>query len=287
MARRRFNETKLTSFQARYGEEVNNIANPTNGFCERVLGRVSVRAFETNPLDPGMIQKLVSVAQSAPSSSMAQAWSVILVEPGETRNKLKELLPDHALRNIEMMDSAPVLLIWLADLSRISAMGIDVGDSEFSIMSIIDATIAAQTLSLCAESFGLGVCYCGSFRTTTIFKTRKILKLPKNNMVIFGMFIGKPKFDPLQIKGNDGRSWVTPRLPQNTVLHHNEYTEAPLADLERYDQIVMDFYNQPHVVACNKEPNLSMTWSASLQRRSSKMLNSILDRVRQLGFFLR
>ena len=284
--KRRFNETTLTNFQARYGEEVNDIANPTNGFCERVLNRVTTRVFKTDPLAPGMIEKLVAVAQSAPSSHMSQSWSVILVGPGESRNKLKKLLPASAPVNIEMMETAPALLIWVADLSRLALLDIDVSDSEFSMMAVIDATIAAQTLSLCAESFGLGVCYCGSFRTMPLDRIKTILKIPDNSIVVFGMFVGRPAFDKNTIRYGT-RIWPKPRLPQNVVLHRNEYRVSTATDLADYDQIVMDYHNKPHVLAKDKEPNLSMSWSASMKRRAARMLTPILGKLQRQGFFTR
>jgi nitroreductase len=66
----------------RYGQDVEDwpeleSAGPA---IETLLAHRSVRAFLDQPLPPGTLELLIAAAQSAPSSSNLQVWSVIAVE---------------------------------------------------------------------------------------------------------------------------------------------------------------------------------------------------------------
>ena len=71
--------SNLTSFQSRYGtSEVQYFAS-SNEFVDKILTRKSVRIFDYRPLDEGTLELLIAAAQSAPTSSMIQPWSVIAI----------------------------------------------------------------------------------------------------------------------------------------------------------------------------------------------------------------
>ncbi|XXT12496.1 nitroreductase family protein [Sorangium sp. So ce367] len=82
----------LGYFGERYGSE-----GPAPRFAqwneviEALLGHRSVRRYAPKPLPEGTLELLVAAAQSAPSSSNLQLWSVLSVEDAERRRRLSEL----------------------------------------------------------------------------------------------------------------------------------------------------------------------------------------------------
>ncbi|WP_459546143.1 nitroreductase family protein [Nocardia sp. X0981] len=76
----------------------------------------SVRRYLPDPISDGVLSLLVSAAQSAPTSSDLQVWSVIAVRDAERRARLAELAGDQ-----EHIRQAPLLLVWTADLARLGS----------------------------------------------------------------------------------------------------------------------------------------------------------------------
>ena len=239
----RFNETELSNFQARYGEAVPDNFSDTTKLIEQILSRRTVRSFADQPVESTTLERIIAAAQSAPCSSMMQTWSVISVENTRQRNFLRHFENKLGQRNLQMIQQAPVVLLWLADLSKLDTIIDDpltkqsLGLTEMMLVSAIDTAIAAQTAAVSAESLGLGVCYCGSIRNLPIDAMVRIFKLPPLTYPLFGMFMGYEKEERSTI--------VRPRLPQKTVLHRNIYKPATRRDLEHYNDIVVDANNMP------------------------------------------
>ena len=117
-----------------------------------------MRAFLPAPLAEGTIETLVAAAQSAPTSSNIQAWSVVAVEDPARRARLSLIAGDQ--RHIV---EAPLLLVWVADLARASAVAAErglvleaAGYTESFLLATIDAALAGQNAVVAAESLGLG-----------------------------------------------------------------------------------------------------------------------------------
>lgn len=200
------------------------------------LSHRSVRAYKSDPLPDGTIESLVAAAQSASTSSNLQAWSVVSVESPETRARLAELAGGQ--RHVA---TAPVQLVWLADLSRLhkaaAAQGI-VADGvdylEVFLVAVIDAAIAAQSAALAAESIGLGMVYIGGLRNHPE-EVAELLGLPDKCFAVFGMCLGYPDdAKPAQIK---------PRLPQPAVWYKETYDALGQAQhVAAYDDESLRFY---------------------------------------------
>ncbi|MEI4472996.1 NADPH-dependent oxidoreductase [Frigidibacter sp. MR17.24] len=206
-----------------------------NEVLRGLLGRSSCRAYADRPVPPGTLQALALAAQSAPSSSNLQCWSVVAVtDPG----------PKAALNAVSgqqrHVDEAPVLLCFLADLSRVETLADDAGmptDSlaylEMFLMAAIDASLAAQNLATAAEAMGLGTCCIGGMRND-IDTVGALLGLPRRVVPVFGMTLGYP--DPARPAA------VKPRLPTAAVLHLGRYRTDDLADqIRTYDQRLAGF----------------------------------------------
>jgi nitroreductase len=223
--------------QARYGTAPEFVPEAaTDTIAVQLLHR-SVRSFKPDAVKPGLLELLVAAAQSAPTSSHLQAWSVVAVQDPARKARLAKLAG-----NQKHILEAPLLLMWLADLSRLRRTGQDrkaVTDGldflEMFLVAVMDATLAAQNAATAAESNGLGICYIGGMRNHPE-QVAAELKLPPETFAVFGMVIGHPDpAKPTQIK---------PRLNLKTVLSHETYdTSREKESIAQFDSVMGQFYH--------------------------------------------
>ncbi len=203
-----------------------------------ILNHRSVRGFLPDALPDGTLELLIAAAQSASTSSNLQVWSVVAVRDPERKSRIAELAGKQ-----QFIRDAPLMLIWLADLNRIEQIAADrqtTSDAtkytEAFILGVVDATLAAQTAFVAAESIGLGAVYVGAMRNLPE-KVAEELKLPSNVFAVFGMAVGYP--DAAKDTG------IKPRLPQDIVLHHEQYDSTLKREaIERYNGVARDFMRE-------------------------------------------
>jgi nitroreductase len=225
--------------QARYGENAPRVPSADaaiNPVLETLLSHRSVRAFTKQPLPPGTLEWLVAAAQSAASSSNLQTWSVVAVEDPARRARIAGLVGNQA-----QVAEAPLLLVWLSDLSRLQNLAKSqnvpiegAGYLDTFLMGVIDAALAAQNAVVAAESLGLGGVYIGAIRNRPE-EVAAELGLPPGTFAVFGLVIGHPDPErPTQVK---------PRLPQSAVLSHERFDGTSTHDdAARYDRTMNRFY---------------------------------------------
>lgn len=206
----------VAALQARYGDEAPALTLPDVPVLDAMLSHRSVRHFLRDALPAHTIETMVAAAQSAPTSSNLQTWSVIAVESQERRDQLAQLVGQQ-----KHLSAAPLVLVWLADLSRIARLGqaqdrepVGLHYLDTFLMGVIDAALAAQNAVVAAEAMGLGTCYIGGMRNQPE-KVAEVLGTPKNVFPVFGLVVGHP--DPAR------QADVKPRLPQEAVLHREQY----------------------------------------------------------------
>ena len=269
----------LALLRARYGDDAAPAARELNEVLRCLLAHRTVRAYLPEALLPGTLETLVAAAQSAPSSSNLQLWSVIAVEDAGRKARLAQVAGGQA-----HVEQAPLFLVWIADLSRADRVAAARGRSmdacdylESFMVAAIDAGLAAQNAALAAESLGLGTCYVGAMRNDPE-RVAAELGLPPRALALFGMCVGRE--DPAQ------RSAIKPRLPQALVAFRERYA-PPQAEAElvaKYDETLAAF-SRDHGMG-------DVTWSGRLFARmgSVKGLNG-RERMRAwmqaLGFELR
>jgi len=242
MCMKKFFETVLSPFQARYGKEIPDNTHPTNSFVEGIIQRRTVRRFDTTkPIHPKLLEKLICAAQSAPTSSMMQTWSVISIRTEEGKSKFfkeewagwmgsakieigpnKGEAPPSDPGNIVAIKECDTFLIWMVDHTIMDEVVRNpktyednpslkiyrdrvtesIRGFDVETRSITDAIIAAQTFALAAESMGLGVLYMGSLRNLNLWDD---FRIPPRAGVLFGMCIGYPadSLDEWGLKANN------------------------------------------------------------------------------------
>lgn len=226
--------TQQQLLSARYGQQ----PVPDMLWNDQIAALVShrtARAYLPEPVQTGALEAIVAAAQSASASSNHHQWSVVAVTEPALKAQLSELAQGSAGHGNPHMHEAPVLLLWVADLSRNAAIAADAGTPNIVhghldafLMSSVDAALASQNAVVAAESLGLAVCYIGGMRNRAA-EVAQLVGLPKLAYVVFGMTLGYP--DPKRM------SEFTPRPQQAVVLHHNRYNaDAAAQALQTYDQ---------------------------------------------------
>ncbi|MGQ4273888.1 NADPH-dependent oxidoreductase [Terrihabitans sp. B22-R8] len=221
--------SSLIALERRYREPLAIGAGPWNDTLASQLNHRSVRAYRPDPLPAGTLETLVAAAQSAPTSSNIQAWSVVAVDDPDIKRRLARIAG-----NQKHIEQAPLLLVFVADLSRVeriagregvAAEGLDYTESV--LLAVIDATLAAQNALVAAESLGFGTVYVGALRNDPE-AVAELLELPPRAFAVFGLVVGRID---TSIAAD-----IKPRLPQDAVLHRNSYSTAAEADaLARHD----------------------------------------------------
>ncbi|PXX58718.1 nitroreductase [Nocardia tenerifensis] len=212
----------------------------------------SVRRYLADPVSDDTLRLLISAAQSAPTSSNLQVWSVVAVRDPRRKARLAALAGDQA-----HILQAPVLLVWTADFARLRQLADDhdaplegADYLESSYVGFIDAALAAQNAVVAAESLGLGTVYLGALRNHPENVAAE-LNLPAQVFAVFGLLVGHP--DPAE----DAR--VKPRLPQGAVLHHETYDLAvQRAHVAEYETRIAEFY---------AEQQLAHSWTERVLNR--------------------
>ena len=136
--------------EARYRADAVSVMEKCNETLETILSHRSVRAYRSDqPLPPQTLELLVAAAQSAPTSSNLQTWSVVAVEDSGRKSRLAALAGEQ-----HHIGQCPLFLVWLADLARLedvarqrglSAAGLDY--LECFIVAVVDTALAAITFT--------------------------------------------------------------------------------------------------------------------------------------------
>lgn len=235
----------LTALATRYGLSPENGALAAASWARAaehpviasMLGHRSVRAYRPDPVAPEQMSAILAAAQSAATSSNLQTWSVIAVRDPARKARLADFAGGQA-----HIRECPVLLVWLADLSRLDRVGEQTGVPakandflEMFLVSVVDAALAAQNAAVAAEALGLGTVYIGAMRNRPEDVARE-LGLPPHVFAVFGLCLGHP--DPAR------PSAVKPRLDPGVILHEERY-QSPGAtergEFARYDQVMHGF----------------------------------------------
>jgi len=203
------------------------------------LAHRSVRKFAAGEVSDDHLRAMVAAAQSAPTSSNLQPWSVVVVRDAERKARLATYAAGQ-----RFIEEAPVLLVWVADLSRARRLAVraetavDAADYlETTIIGFVDTALAAQNAVVAAESLGLGTVFVGAIRNHPD-QVAAELGLPPHAVATFGLAVGVP--DPTE------RAGIKPRLPQAAVVHHERYdAEAADAHIPGYDTRLAA-YNERH-----------------------------------------
>ncbi|OZC47246.1 NADPH-dependent oxidoreductase [Rhodococcoides fascians A21d2] len=221
--------------QQRYRDPALTALAHTNETIDVLLSHHSVRTFTGDPIDNATIETIVAAAQSAPTSSNLQAWSVIAVQDPARKKRLAALAANQAF-----IADAAVFLVFVADLGRARRLAAghdaELGGADYfdsTILGAIDAALAAQNAVVAAESLGWGTVYVGAVRNAPD-EIAAELGLAEQSIPVVGLAIGR---------AGDETAGVKPRLPISSVLHHELYDpQSADAAVPVYEQRLAEYY---------------------------------------------
>ena len=204
-----------------------------NQTIKQLTNHVSVRAFKDTPLTDSQKETLVTAARSGSSSNFVQAFSIIDISDAALRSELAAIT-----NSAPYVNQTGVFYVFVADLYRQATLLEANGESlagiqsmESLMVSIVDATIAAQNMAVAAESLDLGICFIGGIRND-IDKVAKLLDLPPFTVPVFGLTIGHP------VSKNNPK----PRMPQKNQVAENHYPREQFANLSAYEEQTAAYY---------------------------------------------
>ena len=169
---------------------------------------------------------LLACAQSAPSKSDLQQYSIVMVEEPGLRQALAALAP-----SASWIADAPAVLVFCADIARtrriadLRGHGYAGNTLDSLVNATVDAGLAMLACLLAAERVGLGGCPISVVRNR-IAEVSQLLALPPGVYPVMGLTLGYPAEAPP----------TSMRLPPAIVVHHNRYDDTRLeAELAGYD----------------------------------------------------
>ena len=228
-----------------------------------ILSRASVRKFLKKPITKEILTLLLASAQSAPSKSNLQQYSILVIKDTSIKKEISNLIG-----NTKWALTAPVFLLFLADIRRNIKISSDRGykhknnNVDTFMNGVIDAALSMQSMVIASEAMGLGVCPISMIRNI-IEEVKLICKLPKGVFPIAGLAVGWP----------NEKAPISLRLPQDIVTHVNIYKEENLSQkINEYDERV--FKIAP--ISEEKQRHVDLygiaekgTWSENISRQLS------------------
>ena len=220
----------------RYGIESQSQADYLNDTIKGFLARRVCRNFLKRDIDQELLSLLLACAQSAPTKSNLQQYSIIVVRKKSIKKEIADLIP-----SMPWIDDAPVFLGFFGDVRRIRCLAkfknhsYANNNADTFLNAAVDAALAMQMFINAAESAGLGCCPI-SYVRNRIEDYAAILKLPDGVFPIAGLALGWPAQN----------GYVSMRLPQETVIHHDHYDDSNLEkQIKSYDERNHDRFPLP------------------------------------------
>ena len=212
----------------RYGKDAGMDGEPDEaGVIPHLLSRRSIRAYRDEPVSAALLEVLIACAQSAPTKSNLQQYSILVVEDPAVRKALDPWCP-----RTKDLDKVPALLVFCADIRRNQRIGEFRGKPHVNnnldtfLNATVDASLVMGFFVTAAEAAGLGCAPLSSVRDH-MYGVADVLGLPDGVFPVAGVMCGWP----------DVEGYVNQRLPQSVVVHRDRYDDSSLeAEIDAYDQ---------------------------------------------------
>ena len=139
---------------------------------EAIQKRKSVRAYQSEPIPPEIMERLLEAARIAPSAANFQPWHFIVVTDSEKRKVISK--GPYA----SFVTQAPVVIVGCGDMKASSNW------------ATVDVSIALENTVLAATAEGLGACWIGGFHEDEV---KELLKIPEHFKVVALLTVGYPR----------------------------------------------------------------------------------------------
>jgi nitroreductase/FMN reductase [NAD(P)H] len=191
-----------------------------------LIDRRVTRRYRPDPVPDPLLDTLLAAAQSAPSKSDLQQYSIVV-----TRDPAKIARVADWIGTMPWIKDAPVFLLFCGDMrrgQRVCALhGREHANNNLDtfLNTAVDASLAMGACIAAADAAGLGTCPI-SYVRNHLEKIAPLFGLPKGVYPVAGLTLGWP----------EARNATSVRLPPRAVVHRERYDDMALPELVReYD----------------------------------------------------
>lgn len=188
-----------------------------NATIDTILSHRSIRKFTSEPLEQAQLDIIIDAARASSTSNYLMAYTMI----GVTDPIKKRALA--SISNQPYIEENGHFILFCGDYHRHMLYASDeekavmvhnVQSTEYFMIATVDATIAAQNMTIAAESLGIGVCYIGSIKRD-LDLVNDLFDLPEHVVPLFGLALGYP----------DEQQEIKPKLSKDAVYFENSYKD--------------------------------------------------------------
>jgi len=159
-------------------------------FQELMSLRQSVRKYQSKPVEPEKITKLIEAVHLSPSACNSQPWRLIIVDEPGLKNEVAKTTFNGAVAFNKFAVEAPVIAVLVIEKAKLIAqIGGSLKNQEYPMY---DIGIAAAHFCLQAAELGLGTCMIGWFDEK---KIRQLLNIPEKRKIGLVITLGYPSVD--------------------------------------------------------------------------------------------
>lgn len=241
-------------------------------FYELTGNRVTCRDYLSDPVPEEVLSRILNAVCTAPNAGNFQNISVIAVDDSEKKHALAQMS-----RGQKYIEKAPISFIFCVDHNRIKR----IAEAEYApvakevlfedlLMGFIDATIAAQTMVLAAESEGLRSCYNGNVLQSSDVLS-EMLNLPKRVVPVIMLTIGYPRYKTQK---------KPPKYPKNIMVFRNSYENLPLETLQKAD--ADKFGDEKHAAT---DILLKEFFASTAEAKDEEFARKGLELIQKRGYF--
>lgn len=206
------------------------------GTIAQLLNRRSNRRYRDEPVPDALIDVLLACAQSAPTKSNLQQYSIVVIKDRTVREALAPLC-----KRTKGIEDVPLLVAFCADMRRGQRICEFRGHPHVNNSidtfhnAVVDAALVMGFFVVAAEAAGLGCAPLSSMRDEPE-GVAKALGLPPGVFCIAGVMAGWPAAE----------GYINQRIPPSIAIHCDRYDDSSLAqNIDAYDRARHAIFPQP------------------------------------------
>ena len=237
----------------------------------------SVRNFLPEPLPPGLLALILAAAQSAPTSSNLNGYTILVIESAATKTELARLTGGQA-----HVAQCPVFLLFCPDIHRLTRLCALAGapppenNVELLLLATVDAALAGMNAMTAAESAGFGAVMIGGVRDAPA-EISGLLQLPAGVFPLFGLCLGRP--------AEPGR--VRPRPAPAAMVHRERYQPERIEPgLQAYRELIQPLFSARGLRRADGAPADHLSHTAA-RLQAPAMRGALREFLLSRGFALR